>query len=624
MASLQKSVSREAATERREETGAEPMATKRGWSGLIFSFLAPKNEQLEEMLGQLGTLERGRSRSAGRSPARKSPARKSPARKSPARSTSKSRGRSRTPTRKKSPGRPARLSLRQVKKPETPKAALESSATSTPTITRTEREKQVEVKDVYISIKKTDAVVGDAKSLRPRKSKVDYSMPRLFTRENEVRVMSPSFTINQDREKPREVKHKEKPSVWRVLSIVLCTFAIPAFALILNAFCSKENECTLTKLPKFSWKPELYFDIHVFGYYCCFVMVQLIIQVLPIGRKVKGPHTADGRHEYRLNGILAVILTLATIPIFHHYGLDLSIVRDKFRQLIVSAFVISVFLSELAYLKARLQPSRHANPDGTTGNLVVDWHRGQELTPRLGPLDLKIFIFRLGLLGMAFFDAFLVYLLWRKTGMISPTLTLAASFAIFTVFSFYVFEEDFFTTMTYTKEGMGFVFCTFSTLIPAIYTLNVRLLFDRLADPKQGGSMELPWYCLASIALIFFVGFVIYTVSNWQKNAFKRTPYHPGLANLETISTPRGKLIVSGLWGWVRHPNYLGDIIMAFCWAALCGIHHSIPYIIPVMVLFMLCHRAALDATICSKKYGDAYDKEYCKRVPYKVIPKIY
>ena len=123
--------------------------------------------------------------------------------------------------------------------------------------------------------------------------------------------------------------------------------------------------------------------------------------------------------------------------------------------------------------------------------------------------------------------------------------------------------------------------------------------------------MELPWYCLATIALIFFVGFVIFTVSNWQKNAFKRTPYHPGLASefpedmplikeggqevlktcyvvadLETISTPRGKLIVSGLWGWVRHPNYLGDIIMAFCWAALCG--RSWVYF-ATSLWFMLC-----------------------------------
>ena len=36
--------------------------------------------------------------------------------------------------------------------------------------------------------------------------------------------------------------------------------------------------------------------------------------------------------------------------------------------------------------------------------------------------------------------------------------------------------------------------------------------------------------------------------------------------------TASGKrLLVSGWWGLVRHPNYLGDIIMAFAWTFPCG-----------------------------------------------------
>lgn len=44
------------------------------------------------------------------------------------------------------------------------------------------------------------------------------------------------------------------------------------------------------------------------------------------------------------------------------------------------------------------------------------------------------------------------------------------------------------------------------------------------------------------------------------------------LLDLKTIPTATGKsLIVSGLWGFVRHPNYLGDIIMALAWSLSCG-----------------------------------------------------
>jgi lamin-B receptor len=44
------------------------------------------------------------------------------------------------------------------------------------------------------------------------------------------------------------------------------------------------------------------------------------------------------------------------------------------------------------------------------------------------------------------------------------------------------------------------------------------------------------------------------------------------VTDLKTIPTSRGKkIIVSGWWGWIRHPNYLGDIIMHWSWAGTCG-----------------------------------------------------
>ena len=42
--------------------------------------------------------------------------------------------------------------------------------------------------------------------------------------------------------------------------------------------------------------------------------------------------------------------------------------------------------------------------------------------------------------------------------------------------------------------------------------------------------------------------------------------------DLETMSTNRGKkLLVTGWWGWVRHPNYLGFIILHWAWASSSG-----------------------------------------------------
>ena len=57
-----------------------------------------------------------------------------------------------------------------------------------------------------------------------------------------------------------------------------------------------------------------------------------------------------------------------------------------------------------------------------------------------------------------------------------------------------------------------------------------------------------------------------WSVDLWSDLHFLHT------AGLETIATATGKrLLVSGWWGLVRHPNYLGDLLMALAWSLPCG-----------------------------------------------------
>jgi len=46
------------------------------------------------------------------------------------------------------------------------------------------------------------------------------------------------------------------------------------------------------------------------------------------------------------------------------------------------------------------------------------------------------------------------------------------------------------------------------------------------------------------------------------------------IAGLKTLETESGrKLLISGWWGWSRHPNYFGDLIMALSWSLLTGMY---------------------------------------------------
>ena len=41
---------------------------------------------------------------------------------------------------------------------------------------------------------------------------------------------------------------------------------------------------------------------------------------------------------------------------------------------------------------------------------------------------------------------------------------------------------------------------------------------------------------------------------------------------MESLTTTSNeKLLISGLWGWVRHPDCLGDIMIHFAFALPCG-----------------------------------------------------
>ena len=80
---------------------------------------------------------------------------------------------------------------------------------------------------------------------------------------------------------------------------------------------------------------------------------------------------------------------------------------------------------------------------------------------------------------------------------------------------------------------------------------------------------------------------------------------------------------MSGFWGWSRHFNYVGDILMALSWSLPCLFDSILPYFYPIYFAILLIHRERRDNKFCSKKYGTDWDR-YCERVRWRIIPGIY
>ena len=107
-------------------------------------------------------------------------------------------------------------------------------------------------------------------------------------------------------------------------------------------------------------------------------------------------------------------------------------------------------------------------------------------------------------------------------------------------------------------------------------------------------SPTVQWYYLVGIAVLYLVGYIIFRASETQRCEFAKDPGNAAMkskflkmmpsffknfltkilifTDLETLPTAGGrKLLISGWWGIVRHPNFLGEILIQWAWVLPAG-----------------------------------------------------
>jgi protein-S-isoprenylcysteine O-methyltransferase Ste14 len=71
-----------------------------------------------------------------------------------------------------------------------------------------------------------------------------------------------------------------------------------------------------------------------------------------------------------------------------------------------------------------------------------------------------------------------------------------------------------------------------------------------------------------------------------------------------------------------RHINYTFELLATYAWAPPLQFTHILPYFYSLFLTALLLHRVVRDEERCALKYGKPYD-EYCKKVPYRIIPGV-
>lgn len=129
-------------------------------------------------------------------------------------------------------------------------------------------------------------------------------------------------------------------------------------------------------------------------------------------------------------------------------------------------------------------------------------------------------------------------------------------------------------------------------------------------------------------------GYLLFRVANHQKYLARQTGGQCRIWGSKaevmkcTYKTSDGTvhsslLLCSGWWGFVRHANYVGDMMIAFAASATCGFTHILPWIYFLWLTGLLVHRCIRDEMRCSDKYGDDW-KAYCQKVRWRLIPYIF
>uniref|UniRef100_A0A3Q4HH35 Delta(14)-sterol reductase TM7SF2 n=1 Tax=Neolamprologus brichardi TaxID=32507 RepID=A0A3Q4HH35_NEOBR len=415
------------------------------------------------------------------------------------------------------------------------------------------------------------------------------------------------------------LKHKLSHDSEREFGGTLGAVCIPIFLPLTVLFLislSRSPEASL-----FQWPPPLpsadqlwdpLAPVLLLGWFA----LHAVIYLMPLG-KVRHATTfcvvcfpPSGFHGLCIGGVFLMLLLGLGAPLGYLFELLLP--------LAVCAIAVSFLFSIYLYIRSFWAPSHALALGGNTGNPLYDFFIGRELNPRIGDFDLKYFCeLRPGLIGWVVINLGMLMKEVELRGSPSLAMILVNSFQLLYVADALWNEEAVLTTMDIVHDGFGFML-VFGDLawVPFTYGLQAAFL---VVHPQALSSLK-----AAAIIALNGIGYYIFRQSNSQKNQFRRDPTHPSVTRLETIATATGKrLLVSGWWGLVRHPNYFGDLLMALAWSLPCGFSHLLPYFYVIYFTILLIHREARDERQCRAKYGLAWDT-YCRRVPYRIFPYIY
>ena len=388
-----------------------------------------------------------------------------------------------------------------------------------------------------------------------------------------------------------------------------------------------QEQGTLTSIYHI-WRPVMFGSALAWKAIFAFAFFQLILmRVLP-GKPFHGPITPKGNVPvYKANGVLAFFTTLAVFSglTFYWRLLPATLIYDNFGAILGALNIFSLLFCLFLYLKGRFSPS--TSDYGLTGNFLFDYYWGTELYPNVWGWNLKMFI--TCRFGMMSWGIILLSYAAKQQELygLSNSMMVSVALQLLYLAKFYLWETGYWRSLDIMHDRAGFYICWGCMVwVPCVYTSPAMYLVLHPIQLSEVLSVTILLLGSISIFINYFADRQRQTVRAtagdckvWGK---KPSVMHVTYQT-EGGETKHNLLLTSGWWGIARHFHYVPEILAAFFWSVPALFLNFSPYFYVSFLSLLLLDRALRDDRRCAKKYGNFW-REYCERVPYRIVPFVF
>lgn len=344
-----------------------------------------------------------------------------------------------------------------------------------------------------------------------------------------------------------------------------------------------------------------------------------------------------------------------------------ALIYKNYQQLILVSFVYALLISTTCFIRSRYVPVSEWNPLGKSGRLVSDFFMGRIINPEFfGIFNIKLIHRRMALITILVIN---IVFLVRNIKYVAPAAgaqepnshpilahlsningdsvaALVSSILITYVVDQLVYEHHSVNSLELSGDGTGAYQLLYYASFPVLVNLWAKYA-------NQHKIADVPCYLLVIIGAIAAAGILFKRYANYIKYNFRTQPKSASasskssyflmfLENLKGISinhnffpichieyatlpTFQGKyLLIEQCWGVIRHPNILGDLVVALSVTPLLYFRFAWPPLIATgFIVLALVHRARRIDNHMARQYSTSWDK-YKIQVPKSLIPRVY